>query len=296
MNLSSPLARIDIHTHSLTNELNANAQEYLELRSHVDGDFRLNLFKDGMFFRTIEPHCFDINIRLREMDENNISMQVLSTIPVLFNYSSEKFQNVLELSLELNDHIAPGCRQHPTRSIGLGAVAPHLAINELRRCANELGLKGVQIVCEVEKLDACVFIHPQDMPTGKCYDAYWMLWLCGKISKFQLAFAPGSASSPFTVGCINHGHECRPDLCAYKNNHRPPSYIDRFYVDSLAHDSRVLKFLVEIMNEICVMLESDCPFSLAEDKLRELIVKTFNNDLDIFEKLLKRNATHLFYI
>jgi aminocarboxymuconate-semialdehyde decarboxylase len=157
------------------------------------------MFKDGKFFRTIEPNCFDINIRLREMDENNVSMQVLSTIPVLFNYSSEKFENVLELSRELNDHIASICQQHPTRFIGLGTIplqAPDLAIGELRRCVNELGLKGVQIGthvndwnldnealdrfwCEAEKLDASIFIHPWDMPEGKRFEEYWMPWLCG---------------------------------------------------------------------------------------------------------------------
>jgi aminocarboxymuconate-semialdehyde decarboxylase len=199
MDLSSPLARIDIHTHILPRNLSANAQKYLELRPHADGDPRLDMFKDGQFFRTIEPNCFDINVRLREMDENNISMQVLSTIPVLFNYESEDAQDVLELSRELNDHIGSICRQHPTRFIGLGTAplqAPKLAIKELHRCVNELGLKGLQIGThvndwnldnehldefwwEAEKLDACIFIHPWDMPKGKRFEEYWMPWLCG---------------------------------------------------------------------------------------------------------------------
>jgi aminocarboxymuconate-semialdehyde decarboxylase len=193
------LARIDIHTHILPRRLNANAAKYLEIRPRADDDPRLDLFKDGVFFRTIEPNCFDINVRLREMDENNITMQVLSTIPVLFNYACNDHQAVLELSRELNDHIASICQEHPTRFVGLGTIplqAPKLAIEELRRCVNELGLKGVQIGthvnewnldhqelepfwCEAEKLDACIFIHPWDMQTGKRFDEYWMPWLCG---------------------------------------------------------------------------------------------------------------------
>ena len=199
METLSSLARIDVHTHILPHELSANARKYLELRPRSDSKPGLDMFKDGQFFRTVEPKCFDINIRLRNMNENNISMQVLSTIPVLFNYSSNNFQNVLELSRELNDHISSICRQYPTRFIGLGTVplqAPDLSIDELRRCTNELGLKGVQIGthvnewnldnpaldqfwCEAEKLDACVFIHPWDMPADKRFDAYWMKWLCG---------------------------------------------------------------------------------------------------------------------
>jgi aminocarboxymuconate-semialdehyde decarboxylase len=199
MDSSSLLDRIDIHTHILPRELSENAKKYLEIRPHADGDPRLDMFKNGVFFRTVEPNCFDINIRLHEMDENNISMQVLSTVPVLFNYACENHQAVLELSRELNDHIASICREYPTRFIGLGTIplqAPKLAIDELRRCVNELGLKGVQIGThvnewnldhqelepfwsEVEKLDACVFIHPWDMAMGKRFDDYWMPWLCG---------------------------------------------------------------------------------------------------------------------
>ncbi|CAF0792761.1 unnamed protein product [Rotaria sp. Silwood1] len=335
MDLSSPLARIDIHTHILPSKLSTIAQKYLELRPHAHDDPRLDMFKDGKFFRTIEPNCFDINVRLREMDEKNISMQVLSTIPVLFNYSSKNYQDVLELSRELNNHISSICQQHPTRFIGLGTVplqAPHLAIDELRRCVNELGLKGVQIGthvnewnldneeldqfwCEVEKLDACIFIHPWEMPTGGRFDAYWMPWLCGmpfettsaicsilmggvleRYPKLRLAFAHGGGSFPFTVGRIDHGHECRPDLCAYKNSHLPSSYIGRFYVDSLVHDTRALKFLVEIMNENYIMLGSDCPFPLGESKPGELIIKTFDNNLDTCKKILNSNARRFFKI
>jgi aminocarboxymuconate-semialdehyde decarboxylase len=199
MDQSSTVARIDIHAHILPKELSPNARKYLELRPHADGDPRLDMYKDGRFFRTIEPNCFDVDVRLREMDENHIAMQVLSTIPVLFNYASEKVEEVLQLSRELNDHIASICRQHPNRFVGLGTVPmqePTVAIEELRRCVVEIGLKGVQINTHVnqwcldheklhpfweavQELDACVFIHPWDMPTGNHYDAYWMPWLCG---------------------------------------------------------------------------------------------------------------------
>jgi len=106
----------------------------------------------------------------------------------------------------------------------------------------------------------------------------------------------GGGSFPYTIGRIDHGHECRPDLCAYKNNNQPSSYIGRLYVDSLVHDCRALKYLVEIMDENCVMLGSDCPFPLGEDKPGELIMKTFDSDLDKCKKLLNSNARRFFKI
>lgn len=109
-------------------------------------------------------------------------------------------------------------------------------------------------------------------------------------------FDLGGGSFPFTIGRIDHGHECRPDLCAYKNRTPPSSYIGRIYVDSLVHDSRALKYLVEIMNEDCVMLGSDAPFPLGENEPGELILKTFNDDLDKCKKLLNCNAKRFFKI
>ena len=117
-----------------------------------------------------------------------------------------------------------------------------------------------------------------------------------KHPKLRLAFAHGGGSFPYTFGRIDHGHECRPDLCAYKNIYPPSSYIGRFSVDSLVHDSRALKYLVEIMNQDCVMLGSDCPFPLGESKPGDLIVETFHNDINICEKLLNSNAKRFFKI
>lgn len=201
MDHSSSFSRIDIHTHILPRELSLNAQKYLELRPNPTDGTRLDMFKNGKFFRTIEPNCFDLQTRLKEMDQIGVSMQVLSTIPVLFNYSSKNFDEIAELHRELNDHISSICKSYPDRFIGLGTLplqAPERATAELRRCVTELGLKGVQIGThvnewslddehlstfwkEAERLDACIFIHPWDMPTDKHYEKYWTPWLCGLV-------------------------------------------------------------------------------------------------------------------
>ena len=50
------------------------------------------------------------------------------------------------------------------------------------------------------------------------------------------------------------------------------------------------------MNEDCIMLGSDCPFPLGESKPGELILKTFDTDLDKCRKLLNSNAKRFFKI
>lgn len=104
----------------------------------------------------------------------------------------------------------------------------------------------------------------------------------------------GGGSYPYTIGRIDHGHECRPDLCASKDDNRPSSYVGRFYVDSLVHDARALKYLVDIIGENNVMLGSDSPFPLGEEYPGELIRQTYSHDLDKCEKLLSSNARQFF--
>jgi aminocarboxymuconate-semialdehyde decarboxylase len=84
------------------------------------------------------------------------------------------------LSRYLNDHIAQVVAENPKRFVGLGTLpmqSPDLAVKELRRCVEDLGLAGVQIGShvnewnldapelfpifeEAERLNACIFVHP----------------------------------------------------------------------------------------------------------------------------------------
>lgn len=84
--------------------------------------------------------------------------RVISTVPVMFSYWA-KGHHALELHKALNDHAAEVCRSHPRNYIGLATVplqSPTLAIRELERCMDGLGLAGVQVGSHVNSwnLDA----------------------------------------------------------------------------------------------------------------------------------------------
>ncbi|MCH7994736.1 MAG: amidohydrolase [Planctomycetes bacterium] len=304
--------KIDIHTHILP-------ETWPDLRERFGygGFMRLDHHKpccarmmvDDKFFREIQDNCWSPTRRIKDCDEASVTVQVLSTVPVMFSYWA-KPEHTLELSRLLNDHIAEVVREYPTRFVGLGTLpmqAPNLAVKELERCVRELGLAGVQIGSHVNdwnldrdelfpvfqaaaELGAAVFVHPWDMMGKDAMPKYWLPWLVGmpaetslaicsvifggvlqRLPNLRIGFAHGGGAFPGTIGRIEHGFRVRPDLCAADNDVNPREYLGRFYVDSLVHDADALRFLIELMGADRIALGSDYPFPLGEASPGRLI-------------------------
>ena len=76
---------------------------------------------DGKHFRDVKDDLWDADVRVRECEKHGVTMQVLSTVPVMFSYWA-KPGDALDLSRFLNDHIAKVVAGDPTRFTGLGTV------------------------------------------------------------------------------------------------------------------------------------------------------------------------------
>jgi len=90
---------------------------------------------------------------MEDMDATGITKQVLSTIPVLFNYWA-KAEHGLETSRFFNDHIAEVASRYPGRFIGIGTVPLQdvdMAIREMERCVHELHMPGIEIGSNVNQ-------------------------------------------------------------------------------------------------------------------------------------------------
>ncbi len=282
------------------------------------------MMKGDKVFRIVEENCYREDVRLEEMDETGVDVQVLSTIPVLFNYWAKPADG-LETSRFLNDHIAETVNKSPARFAGLGTVPLQdvdLAIREMERCRNELKLPGLEIGSNIngqnlsakqfypfyeaaERLGCALFVHPWDMMGEQQMQEYWLPWLVGmpaetsraicsmifggvfeRFPRLRVAFAHGGGSFPFTLGRIQHGFEVRPDLVAIDNKVNPTDYIGRFWVDSLVHDKKAMEFLISTIGEDKICLGSDYPFPLGERQPGKMIEKM---------KLEKKIKNRLFY-
>ena len=321
---------IDIHTHILPKDL-----PDLEKKFGYGGWIRLdhnsngtaNMIKDGEQFRVVKCNCWDPVARLDDCQESGVSLQVISTIPVMFSYWAQPKHTYL-LSRLLNDDIANVVQNNPKRFVGLGTIPMQdekLAVKELERCIQDLRFPGIQIGSNINgknlssqkffpifeaaaDLGSCIFVHPWNIMGKNQMEKYWLPWLVGmpaetsraicsmifsgifeKLPNLRVAFAHGGGAFPATIGRIQHGYDSRPDLCAIDNNVDPTDYLGKFWIDSLVHDFDMLEFLLKKVGNKKIALGSDYPFPLGE-KMPGLLIKNSNLSKTTKENLLYKNA------
>jgi aminocarboxymuconate-semialdehyde decarboxylase len=278
------------------------------------------------FFRHIYSACWDPEVRLNEMDRDRIDVQVISATPVLFAYE-RPVEHALDCAQLFNDAALELCSRGKGRLKSLCQVPLQdidASCKELTRCM-QAGHLGVQIGNHVgnKNLDdagivtflhhcadegAAVLVHPWDMFGADRMPKYMMPWTVGMPAETQLSivalilsgafdrlpstlricFAHGGGSFAFLLGRLEnawHHHPAARGEC----QHLPSHYLNRFYTDSAVFDERALQFLVGTMGADRVMLGSDYPFPLGEERVGQLIRQS-NLTHDAKTKLLGGNA------
>ena len=316
------MLKIDMHTHIIPKHLpkwtdKFGYGDFIHLQHHKEG--AAMMMKGSKFFREIQANCWDPEIRMEEYAKYGTQVQVISTIPVMFSYEA-KPKDGLEVAQFLNDHIAEICDKYPKHYIGLGSIPmqdEELAIQELHRL-KELNIPGIQIGSNIsdknlssdrffpifkacQALDIAVMIHPWNMMGFHSMERYWLPWLVGmpaetsraacsmifggvleRLPKLRVNFSHAGGSFIPTLGRIEHGFNCRPDLVAIDNNINPRNYLGKFWVDSITHDTELLKYILKHQGSKRITLGSDYPFPLGD-----LAIGTYIEQMDLDTEIVE---------
>jgi aminocarboxymuconate-semialdehyde decarboxylase len=278
------------------------------------------------FFRHIYSACWDPEVRLREMDRDGVDLQIISATPVLFAYE-RPVEQALDCARLFNDAALELCSRGKGRLKSFCQVPLQdidAACKELTRCmqgghvgvqiGNHVGSKNLDDAGIVTFLQHCagegapVLVHPWDMFGAERMPKYMMPWTVGMPAETQLSmvalilsgaldrlpstlricFAHGGGSFAYLLGRLENAWHHHP-VARGECKHPPSYYLDRFYVDSAVFDQRALQFLVGTMGVERVMLGSDYPFPLGEERVGSLIRES-NLAQDAKAKLLSGNA------
>ena len=259
------------------------------------------MMQGDKFFREIASNCWDEQERMAEYATHKTQVQVVCTIPVMFSYDA-RAQDALTLGQFLNDHLAQLVAEHPQHYVALATVPmqdPDLAIQELERAWNT-GHKGVQIGSNInglnlseprffpffeacERLGMAVMVHPWEMMGRQEMEKYWLPWLVGmpaetsraacsmifsgvleRLPGLRVMFSHAGGSFLTTLGRVEHGFNCRPDLVAIDNPVNPREYLGKFWIDSITHDADLLEYVLKLQGSRRICLGSDYPFPLGD--------------------------------
>ncbi|MET9427178.1 amidohydrolase family protein [Streptomyces sp. NPDC003036] len=296
---------VDVHAHVLLPQIDAlvaglpGHAEAGELDARRNGPAALAV--SGAMVRDRIPALTDPAVRLARMDAQGVDVQLVSPSPSHYHYWADAHtaEKVCRLA---NEATATHCAAAPDRLRGLGLVPlqhPEQTVAALDH-ALEQGLAGVEISshapgrelsdlayeplwARAEKAGAIIFLHPFGCTLDERLDQWYLSNTVGQPAENAVALshlifsgvldrhpglkivaAHGGGYLPTHIGRSDHAWRARADAsagCAQP----PSSYLRRLYFDSLVHDHRVLRALVETAGADRVLLGSDFPFDMGCD-------------------------------
>jgi hypothetical protein len=143
-----------------------------------------------------------------------------------------------------------------------------------------------------QELNMAVMIHPWQMMGFDQLQKYWLPWLVGmpaetsraacslifggvmeRLPKLRICFSHAGGSFLPTIGRIEHGFNCRPDLVAIDNPVNPRKYVGHFWVDSATHDDKLFQYVLDMQGSKRVTLGTDYPFPLGDLEVGRFITQ-----------------------
>jgi len=295
------IATVDIHCHVLTPEASALVKDSFDptreaMLSFSNEETRAVNRKQE---ETIRVQLTSIDARLKDMDKAGIDIQAISPSPQYYYWAEPELGR--EAARLVNNRIAQIVAERPDRFVGLGTVplqAPELAVAELERIVNELGLRGVEIGTNVagaelsdarfrpffakaQELDILIFMHPAGFTHGQRLADHYFINVIGNpldttvavshlifggvldaYPRLKICLAHGGGYAAAYSGRFDHAHAARPD-CRRVIKSRPTSFLRKLYFDTIVFTHHQLEYLAGLYGSDHILLGTDYPYDMA---------------------------------
>ncbi|BCB83055.1 amidohydrolase family protein [Phytohabitans suffuscus] len=241
-------------------------------------------------------HFESMEQRVARMDARGIDLEMLSLLPPLFRYEVAAADNIAA-SKDVNDELSALTKRFPGRFLGLGTLPlqdVEASVAEIDRAMALPGIAGFSIGTNIagRNLDdetlvpffeaaqaagAFVFIHPMDQRHTGELDRYYLrnaignplettiaaasLMMSGRLAavpKLNVCLAHGGGYVAAAVGRLEHTYRVRKEV-EKSPEHSPGALYRRFLYDTLTHDERTLRHLVDFVGADRVVIGTDYP-------------------------------------
>ena len=324
--------RIDIHSHYIPEHAIQQIREGksvdgITMEEEADTEYLKHPLM-GMRY-PVQRVFFDPQAKLEHMDSVGTDVTILSIVPLwLFHWSEAgEAENFCR---DANDWLS-GYAGESDRLYGMASVplqSPEVAADELRRCANNLGLRGVEIGTTVngvplddkqftpffaaaEELGMPIMVHPCYSGKPPQFQDFYMKNLIGNplatavaasrmiLSGFldrhpnlDVILVHAGGFMPYQIGRLDHGYKVRSE--SRENIDKLPSeYLRRFHYDTITHAAAPLKFLVDLAGHDRVVFGTDLPFDMG-DRSFDSIIAAADLPAESASAIEKDNAERLF--
>jgi aminocarboxymuconate-semialdehyde decarboxylase len=298
---------IDVHGHLVPPDVLAvirrQAGRFASLRLIEDDGSVAIAFAGGKPSRPVMKGLSDMAGRLAWMDKQGIDRHVVGGWPDWFGYELPAAEGEAWCRLFNDAQLAAAKTEPrfvPLASVPLQDGARAAAVLKAAVAAGFPGAmistlpRGLGSVLDAAHLDpfwsaadetgAVIHIHPSyDAGDARVHDyglangvgrisdaivAVARLLCSGHVTRYRNAkiFVPmGAAGLPFILGRLKRNHKITPGISD------PAEGLALLYTDSILHDPRVLRFVVEIIGADRVMMGSDMPFPIGDEEPAKIV-------------------------